>query len=108
VDLEQNGLNLGITWNPVACGYFYALYRFETAFGDTTGVAPLAVVTAPTTSYTDIGILGDTATNYFYLLLPQNMYGEPFGPGVRFGEFDYTVLSALRGVAVQREGGEAR
>jgi hypothetical protein len=108
IQLAQEGQDLEITWNPVACGYSYALYRFTTAFGDTTGISPLAVISAPDTSYTDSGILGNTAVNYFYLLLPQNMYGEPFGPEVWFGEFDYTVLSAVRDSAVRRETIEAR
>ena len=91
VTTSEVGQNLVIDWSPVACGYSYALYRFAQAFGDTTGVAPLAVVDAPTVTYTDLSVLGDPLVNYYYLLLPRNMYDEPFGPGVRFGEFDFSA-----------------
>jgi len=91
VTTNQVGQNLVIDWNPVACGYSYALYRFNQAFGDTTGVAPLAVIDSPTVTYTDLTVLGDPLMNYYYLLLPRNMYDEPFGPGVRFGEFDFSA-----------------
>jgi len=83
-----SGNNLTIEWDPIACAYSYALYRFTEAFGDTTGTTPLGIITTPT-SYTDIGALGDDTTNYFYWLLPLNMYDEAFGAGVRFGEFDF-------------------
>lgn len=89
VSVTPVGNDLAIEWDPVACGYSYALYRFTEAFGDTTGTSPLAVVTTPT-SYTDLGALGNDTTNYFYWLLPLNMYDEAFGAGVRFGEFDFS------------------
>lgn len=89
VTVTPQSQNLLIEWDPIACGYSYVLYRFTEAFGDTTGVAPLTTMTTPT-SYTDVGVLGSDTVNYFYLLLPRNMYDEPFGDGVRFGEFDFS------------------
>ncbi|MCU0613306.1 MAG: hypothetical protein MUE60_16160, partial [Candidatus Eisenbacteria bacterium] len=88
VTLNPQGSNLAMTWQPVACGHSYALYRFATAFGDTSGVTPHAVIPMQPTTYTDVGVLGNTALNYFYYLVPRNLEGEPFGPGLRFGEFD--------------------
>ncbi len=103
VNLSQAGSNLVMSWSPVECGYSYALYRFTTAFAETSGVAPLAIIPMQPTSYTDAGVLGNPSTNYFYSLVPRNLLGEPFGPGVRFGEFDWGVDIPLQG-----RGGDAR
>ncbi|MBN1424991.1 fibronectin type III domain-containing protein [Candidatus Fermentibacteria bacterium] len=89
VTLNAQGSDLVMTWDPVACGYSYALYRFTTAHGDTTGATPHAIIPMQPTTYTDVGALGNPSVNYFYYVVPRNMGGDPFGTGARFGEFDY-------------------
>lgn len=91
VTLAPSGSDLTLTWSPVACGYSYALYRFTSAFGDTTGATPHAIIPMQPTTYTDVGALGNPSTNYSYFLLPRNLMGQPFGNGTRFGEFDFSA-----------------
>ena len=103
VTLAPSGSDLTMTWSPVACGYSYALYRFTTAFGDTSGVTPHAIISMQPTTYTDVGALGNTEVNYFYYLVPRDLAGGSFGPGLRFGEFDVGMDVAAESPVSKRD-----
>jgi len=87
----RDGEALTITWATGSADCLYEVHRATTPYFTPTGDTLLATVEAPPYSYTDTtpGILGDPATNYFYVV--QALCDETATLSECSGEFDYAL-----------------
>jgi hypothetical protein len=79
--------NIVLSWNASANADGYKVYRDSTPYF--TPAVPIASPT--TTSHTDVGMAGNTTTNYFYIVKAYSTAGES-GPSDTIGEFDFELV----------------
>ncbi|RUA16125.1 MAG: hypothetical protein DSY55_04775 [Clostridia bacterium] len=85
-----NASDVRLTWTPPDPGYdHFDLYRDTAPYFDPTGSPVHTVFEAPW-QWDDAGVLGDSTTNYFYLILSLR-YNEGKTASNRVGEFDFEL-----------------
>jgi hypothetical protein len=97
----QAGSNVELTWpavtedllgNPITPDHYVVYRRADEPYFIPT---PADIVAAPTTSgWTDMGILGDPATNYYYIITAVDGAGTESAPSIRLGAVDQALTPA--------------
>jgi hypothetical protein len=88
----KSGNNVALTWTAASGATSYRIYRGTTPYF-TPGV-PYATTSGLT--YTDVGAIGDPATNHYYQVGATNSAGETFCTN-RVGEFDFALQPGAPG-----------
>ncbi len=92
---KLNATDLRLSWNAIAeTNVQYQLYRDTAPYF--TPAAP-AFQTTSSTSYDDLGALGNPATNYYYVLRSECETGFQSGNTNRVGEFDFAITPGAVG-----------
>lgn len=91
---KLNSSDLRLSWNAIAePGVQYRLYRDTDPY-----FTPAAAYhSTTTTSYDDLGALGNTSTNYYYLLRAECASGFQSANTNRVGEFDFAIQPGVSG-----------
>ncbi|MCB8983276.1 MAG: hypothetical protein H6659_05615 [Ardenticatenaceae bacterium] len=87
---QLNTNTVRISWNAIPGVTNYNIYRDTYAYF--TPAIPYQVVTALT--FDDVGVLGNSATNYFYAVRSTCANGFESPSSNHMGEFDYDLASA--------------
>jgi hypothetical protein len=95
--LGWSAITLDTTGLPTQVGG-YIIYRDTMAYFTPTSVDSIGAVSAATVTFTDNNIIGanvvgDTANQYFYLVLSYDIYGNRSAVSNRVGEYDYPIVT---------------
>ncbi|MCP4569455.1 MAG: hypothetical protein GY841_17910, partial [FCB group bacterium] len=76
----------------------YIIYRGTSAYFTPTPSDSIGTVDAATFAFVDsdlmgADVVGDTATNYFYVVISEDAYGNRSDVSNRVGEFDYQIIT---------------
>jgi hypothetical protein len=88
--IAKSGNNAVLSWSASPGATGYNVYRGTTPYFTPTICTPYATTT--TTTYTDVGAIGNPATNYYYVVTAMTAQGE-VRYGNRVGEFDYALTA---------------
>jgi hypothetical protein len=92
VDITQaSSSDVTLNWSAVSGVVEYDIFRGTSPYF--TPVDP-ALDTIPGTSYPDSNVLGDTGTNYYYVVQSVCEHGFSSGSSNRVGEYDYPLTGA--------------
>ncbi|RME31374.1 MAG: hypothetical protein D6800_00835, partial [Candidatus Zixiibacteriota bacterium] len=97
---------LQLSWSPITLdtsGFTtsvarYVIYRGTSAYFTPTALDSIGVTDSLTTTFTDnniggVTVVGDTTTNYFYVIQVVDIYGNRSALSNRVGEFDYQIVT---------------
>ena len=104
--IDAEGADLVLTWSDPGDNVGvtdYRVYRSHHAHFQPTGL-PCAIVSAPTTTWTDPGVGGNPSVNLFYTVLARDASGNEGSPSNYVGEFDYATARGT--AAASRTGGD--
>jgi photosystem II stability/assembly factor-like uncharacterized protein len=85
--------DISLDWENISTADYYEVYRDTTSSFSSESVALLDTTSA--SEYLDPGVVGDTATNYYYLLKTVDVRGFKSGDSNVAGEFDKFILGGL-------------
>jgi hypothetical protein len=97
VEAEATGSNLVLTWSPVTEDMlgnpvtvdWYEVYSMNVPHFPVSDLSPVG---SPTdTTFTDVGVVGDTATNHYYRVVAVSLLSGSSPPSLPVGEFDFLL-----------------
>ncbi len=101
---------IDLSWSPVTLDTdaipttveSYIIYRNTTAYFTPQSSDSIGTIDASTTAFTDnnIGganVVGDTLTQYFYVVVAVDIYGNRSDISNRVGEYDYQIITTSAG-----------
>lgn len=94
VSIRRSGADLGLLWtyNPANAGGYDIWWSTNPYFTPGAADTYSTTVPAPTSVYTQTGVLGDVLHNYSYIVRGINADDVRSGDSNRVGEFEFTIL----------------
>ncbi|MBK7141795.1 MAG: tandem-95 repeat protein [bacterium] len=97
IQLNWSAITLDTAGLPTQVGG-YIIYRDTMAHFAPTSADSIGAVTPGTLTFTDnnifgANVVGDTLNQYFYVVVPYDIYGNRSAVSNRVGEYDYAILT---------------
>ena len=88
--LSANGEAIELTFTHHGNNTLYEVYRSNMPYFDPSELMPVATITPPTNTFSSTVGIGDTATNYYWIIraITNGLYADSNGAG----EFDFAIV----------------